>query len=153
MGTDDIAVKSATTITTTTSTTTTTTTPTQAPTLFQRAGSLVSGGLGGIVNSLANMGSIFSQATQPFWVPLGVGRRRREAEEKKEIFKRFLQFKQKLREMNPDKFKKIIKEVVRTVIEDEDLEGDSAAGLDTDLMAAHISSLLLRKKTQHLDSS
>merc|ERR1712088_1129331 len=95
---ESAAVKSASTSTTTTrttrtttsTTTSTTTTTTPVPTLIERAGNFVSGGIGGIVNGLANVQNILSAATQPFWLPLG--RKRRETGEeidREKFFQRF----------------------------------------------------------------
>ena len=158
---DNAAVKSVTTSTTTTTTatttaktttrtttsttTSTTTTTTPVPTIFERAGSFVSGGIGDFVNGLSNMGSILSQATQPFWVPLG--RKKREAGEynRQAEYKKVLAFRKKLNEIGYEKIIEIVKGVVKKV--DKDIEEEE---LDDDLMAEHIAKILLssRRPTQ-----
>merc|ERR1712223_72521 len=96
--TEKISVKSVTTPTTTSSTTTststtpsttpsttectttteqTTTTTTAAPTLLERAGSFVTGGIGGIFDGFASL----SQAFTPFWIPIQLGRKKRDIRE------------------------------------------------------------------------
>jgi len=137
------ASTTSTTRTTTSTTTSTTTTTTPAPTLIERAGNFVSGGIGGIVNGLANVGNVFSAATRPFWLPLG--RRKREAgTDKAAIFKRFLTFKNKLEEMDQEKLDEIIRGVVKKVLQKEN--NMDMVGVDSELMTRHISKILLRQK-------
>ena len=140
------ASTTSTTRTTTSTTTSTTTTTTPVPTLIERAGNFVSGGIGGIVNGLANVGNVFSAATRPFWLPLG--RKKRDAgagTDKAAIFKKFLAFKKKLREMDQEKLDEIIRGVVENVMQKEGNNMDTV-GVDSELMTRHISKILLRQK-------
>merc|ERR1712027_49797 len=138
-------------------TTTTTTTTTKAPTILERAGSIVSGGLGGIINSLANVGNAIGDATNPFWLPISFGRKRRDVETEgdtdvkvsnREVFKNFVLFQQRMKAMNPQKFKDIVKQVVKTVVSDEtDAEpANQAEELYDELIAKQISELLLKPR-------
>merc|ERR1712083_202163 len=138
---------STTTRTTTSTTTSTTTTTTPVPTLIERAGNFVSGGIGGIVNGLASVQEVFSAATRPFWLPLG--RKKREAgADKATVLKRFLAFKKKLKEMDREKLAEIIRGVVQKVLEKE--EKTDMKGVDGELMTRHISKILLSQK--HISS-
>ena len=141
------ASTTSTTRTTTSTTTSTTTTTTPVPTLIERAGSFVSGGIGGIVNGLANVGNVFSAATRPFWLPLGRKRRNagEEGTDKAAIFKRFLTFKKKLKAMDQEKLDEIIRGVVEKVMRSGPNNMD-IAGVDSELMTQHISKILLRQK-------
>ena len=135
---------STTTRTTTSTTTSTTTTTTPVPTLIERAGNFVSGGIGGIVNGLANVQNILSAATQPFWLPLG--RKRRETGEeidREKFFQRFRAFKKTLRQMDQERLNEIIRGVVKKVMQ----KGDNVdiEGLDSELMTRHISKILLNQ--------
>ena len=135
---------STTTRTTTSTTTSTTTTTTPVPTLIERAGNFVSGGIGGIVNGLANVQNILSAATQPFWLPLG--RKRRETGEeidREKFFQRFRAFKKTLRQMDQERLDEIIRGVVKKVMQ----KGDNVdiEGLDSELMTRHISKILLNQ--------
>jgi len=134
------ASTTSTTRTTTSTTTSTTTTTTPAPTLIERAGNFVSGGIGGIVNGLANVGNVFSAATRPFWLPLGRRKRNAAGTDKAAIFKRFLTFKNKLEEMDQEKLDEIIRGVVQKVMQKD------TVGVDSELMTRHISKILLRQK-------
>ena len=93
------------------------------------------------MNGLASVQEVFSAATRPFWLPLG--RKKREAgADKAAVFKRFLAFKKKLKEMDREKLDEIIRGVVQKVLEKE----ENMKGVDGELMTRHISKILLSKK-------
>ena len=97
------------------------------------------------MNGLANVGNVFSAATRPFWLPLG--RKKREAgagTDKEAIFKRFLTFKNKLKEMDQEKLDEIVRGVVKKVLQKEN--NMDTEGVDSELMTRHISKMLLRQK-------
>merc|ERR1711892_613800 len=123
---------STTTTTTTTTTTKTTTKPTttttKAPTILERAGQVMSGGIGGIINGLANVDNALGDAASPFWLPISFGRKKRAVEtagdtdvkvSNQDIFKNFVLFQQRMKAMNPQKFKDIVKQVVKTVVSND----------------------------------
>ena len=95
------------------------------------------------MNGLASVQEVFSAATRPFWLPLG--RKKREAgADKATVFKRFLAFKKKLKEMDREKLDEIIRGVVQKVLEKE--EKTDLKGVDGELMTRHISKILLSQK-------
>ena len=147
----------STTSSTTSTTEATTTTTTKEPTILERAGSIVTGGIGGIFNGFATLGQALSQATSPFWIPINVGRRRRSIEDiadvvqsqitNKEIFMNFLLFQKRIQAMNPEQLNKIVKEVVKKVINNgrsDDL--DQYENLYDDLISRQITDLLLKPR-------
>jgi len=180
--TEKISVKSATTPTTTSSTTTststtssttpsttpsttkstttteqTTTTTTAAPTLLERAGSFVTGGIGGIFDGFASL----SQAFTPFWIPIQLGRKRRDVREDtmpdsdaieesitdRDIFMNFLLFQKRIKAMNPEKLNNIVKGVVKTVINTEPTgDVDEMENIYDEVIARQVTELLLRPK-------
>ena len=179
--TEKIIVKSATTSTTTTSSTTTsttttstttssttpsttkstttteqtTTTTTAAPTLLERAGNIVTGGIGGLFNGFASL----TQAFTPFWIPIQLGRKRRDVKEEEEedtmeesitdrdIFMNFLLFQKRIKAMNPAKLNTIVKGVVKTVINTEPTEEmDEMENIYDEIIARQVTELLLRPK-------
>ena len=180
--TEKISVKSATTSTTTLSTTTststtssttpsttpsttkstttteqTTTTTTAAPTLLERAGSFVTGGIGGIFDGFASL----SQAFTPFWIPIQLGRKRRDVREDtmpdsdaieesitdRDIFMNFLLFQKRIKAMNPEKLNNIVKGVVKTVINTEPTgDVDEMENIYDEVIARQVTELLLRPK-------
>ena len=162
---------STTTTTTTTSTTTTPTTPsttkstttteqtttttTAAPTLLERAGSIVTGGIGGIFNGFASL----TQAFTPFWIPIQLGRKRRDVTEvteedtieesitDRDIFMNFLLFQKRIKAMNPAKLNTIVKGVVKSVINTEPTEDvDEMENIYDEIIARQVTELLLRPK-------
>ena len=148
--------------TTTISTEPSTTTTTQSPTLLERAGSIVTGGIGGIFNGFASLGQALTQATSPFWIPINVGRKKREIEEiadvvksqitNKDIFMNFLLFQKRIKAMNPEKLNIIVKEVVKDVInvDRSDNMGEYESLYD-ELIARQITELLLKPKQGSFD--
>ena len=149
----------STTPTTTAATTTTpaTTTTTKAPTLLERAGSIVTGGIGGIFNGFANVGQAITQATSNFWIPIQLGRKKRGIEDiadvvksqitSKDIFMNFLLFQKRIKAMNPEKLNEIVKGVVKEVINTDANEnvGEYENFYD-DLIASQVTDLLLRPR-------
>ena len=61
--------------------------------------------------------------------------------DKEAIFKRFLTFKNKLKEMDQEKLDEIVRGVVKKVMQKE-----NNMDTDSELMTRHISKILLRKK-------
>ena len=141
----------------TTTTEQTTTTTTAAPTLLERAGSIVSGGIGGIFDGFASL----SQAFTPFWIPIQLGRKRREVREDtiadtdameesitdRDIFMNFLLFQKRIKAMNPEKLNNIVKGVVKTVINTEPTQDvDEMENIYDEIIARQVTELLLRPK-------
>lgn len=142
----------------TTTTEQTTTTTTAAPTLLERAGSIVTGGLGGLFNGFASLGQAFT----PFWIPIQLGRKRRDVMEEdniadkdaieesitdRDIFMNFLLFQKRIKAMNPAKLNTIVKGVVKSVINTEQSEEvDEMENLYDDIIARQVTELLLRPK-------
>ena len=96
------------------------------------------------MNGLANVGNVFSAATRPFWLPLGRKKRNAGEEDDAAIFKKFLDFKKKLKEMDQEKLDEIIRGVVEKVLKNEN--NMDVVGVDSELMTQHISKILLRQK-------
>lgn len=156
----------STTSSTTTSSTTTTqqsTTTTQTPTLLERAGQVVNGGISGVFNGFASIGQAISQAASPFWIPIQLGRRKRATADiadivksqitGKDVFMNFLLFQKRIKAMNPEKLNEIIKGVVRNVINvGIPGEGGDYENLYDELIAAQVSELLLRPKPYSKES-
>ena len=139
----------------TTTTEQTTTTTTAAPTLLERAGSIVTGGIGGIFNGFASL----SQAFTPFWIPIQLGRKRRDVTDvteedtveesitDRDIFMNFLLFQKRIKAMNPAKLNTIVKGVVKSVIDTEPTEDvDEMENIYDEIIARQVTELLLRPK-------
>ena len=164
--TSSTTTSSTTTSSTTTSSTTTTqqtTTTTQTPTLLERAGQVVNGGISGVFNGFASIGQAISQAASPFWIPLQFGRRKRATSDiadvvksqitGKDVFMNFLLFQKRIKAMNPEKLNEIVKGVVRNVINvGIPGEGGDYENLFDELIAAQVSELLLRPKPYSKES-
>ena len=160
-----ISTTETTTATTTSSTTTTqqTTTTTQTPTLLERAGQVVNGGISGVFNGFASIGQAISQAASPFWIPIQFGRRKRDVADiadvvksqitGKDVFMNFLLFQKRIKAMNPEKLNEIVKGVVRNVINvGIPSEGGDYENLYDELIAAQVTELLLRPKPYSKES-
>ena len=145
----------STTPTTTKSTTTTeqtTTTTTAAPTLLERAGSIVTGSIGGLFDGFASL----TQAFTPFWIPIQLGRKRRDVMEEdtieesitdRDIFMNFLLFQKRIKAMNPAKLNNIVAGVVKSVINNEPTEEvDEMENIYDEIIARQVTELLLRPK-------
>jgi len=145
----------STTPTTTKSTTTTeqtTTTTTAAPTLLERAGSIVTGSIGGLFDGFASL----TQAFTPFWIPIQLGRKRRDVMEEdtigesitdRDIFMNFLLFQKRIKAMNPAKLNTIVAGVVKSVINTEPTEEvDEMENIYDEIIARQVTELLLRPK-------
>ena len=148
---------STTTASTTAATTPSTTTTTQTPTLLERAGQVVNGGISGVFNGFASIGQAISQAASPFWIPIQFGRRKRAVADiadvvksqitGKDVFMNFLLFQKRIKAMNPEQLNEIVKGVVRNVINvGIPSEGGDYENLYDELIAAHVTELLLRPK-------
>ena len=115
----------------------------------------MSGGIGGIFNSLANIGDTIGTAS-PFWLPINFGRKKRNVEgdedlkvSNRDVFKNFVLFQQRMKAMNPKKFKEIVKEVVKSVVNNDTAEvseNDKTADMYDELIAKQISELLLKPR-------
>ena len=167
--TSSTTTSSTTTSSTTTSTSTTptttasTTTTTQEPTLIERAGNIVTGGIGGIFNGFANIGQAINQATSNFWIPIQLGRKKRGIEDiadvvksqitSKDVFMNFLLFQKRIKAMNPEKLNEIVKGVVKEVINTDANEqiGEYESFYD-DLIAGQVTDLLLRPRPYSKES-
>merc|ERR1719500_2026594 len=148
---------STTTASTTAATTPSTTTTPQTPTLLERAGQVVNGGISGVFNGFASIGEAISQAASPFWIPIQFGRRRRAVADiadvvksqitGKDVFMNFLLFQKRIKAMNQEQLNEIVKGVVRNVINvGIPSEGGDYENLYDELIAAHVTELLLRPK-------
>merc|ERR1711971_1418001 len=160
-----VSTTETTTATTTSPTTTTqqTTTTTQTPTLLERAGQVVNGGISGVFNGFASIGQAISQAASPFWIPIQFGRRKRDVADiadvvksqitGKDVFMNFLLFQKRIKAMNPEKLNEIVKGVVRNVINvGIPSEGGDYENLYDELIAAQVTELLLRPKPYSKES-
>jgi len=167
--TSSTTTSSTTTSSTTTSTSTTptttasTTTTTQEPTLIERAGNIVTGGIGGIFNGFANIGQAINQATSNFWIPIQLGRKKRGIEDiadvvksqitSKDVFMNFLHFQKRIKAMNPEKLNEIVKGVVKEVINtDADEQIGEYESFYDDLIAGQVTDLLLRPRPYSKES-
>ena len=160
------ATTSSTTTTSTTPSTTTTqqtTTTTQTPTLLERAGQVVNGGISGVFNGFASIGQAISQATSSFWIPIQFGRKKRAIEDLadivksqitgKDVFMNFLLFQKRMKAMNPEKLNEIVKSVVRNVINNGiPSKGGEYENLYDELIATQVTELLLRPRPYSKES-
>ena len=150
-----------TTSTSTSTTTQSTTTTTKAPTLLERAGQVVTGGLGGIFNGFASIGQAFTQIANPFNLQIPLGRKKRDIEDiadvvksqisSKDIFMNFLLFQKRIKAMNPEKLNEIVKGVVRKVINTGagDNGGETVGqyeNLYDEIIAKQVTELLLKPR-------
>merc|ERR1712227_524555 len=144
-------------------TTASTTTTTQEPTLIERAGNIVTGGIGGIFNGFANIGQAINQATSNFWIPIQLGRKKRGIEDiadvvksqitSKDVFMNFLLFQKRIKAMNPEKLNEIVKGVVKEVINtDADEQIGEYESFYDDLIAGQVTDLLLRPRPYSKES-
>ena len=117
----------------------------------------MSGGIGGIINGLANVGNALGDAASPFWLPISFGRKKRAVEtagdtdvkvSNQDIFKNFVLFQQRMKAMNPQKFKDIVKQVVKTIVSNDTKSNpaDESENLYDELIAKQISELLLKPR-------
>ena len=118
---------------------------------------MVNGGISGVFNGFASIGEAISQAASPFWIPIQFGRRRRAVADiadvvksqitGKDVFMNFLLFQKRIKAMNPEQLNEIVKGVVRNVINvGIPSEGGDYENLYDELIAAHVTELLLRPK-------
>ena len=117
----------------------------------ERAGSIVTGGIGGIFSGFASIGQALTQAGSPFWIPLSIGRRKREVDQSlvssKDIFMNFLLFHKRIKAMNPEKLNQIVKGVVKTVINNNQTDDVSESeDIYDEIIARQVTELLLRPK-------